>query len=774
MRRRRRCLWWLVTACVLVGNLAVPAGAQAEQALPAGAQAEQAVPRKVVLVSMPSVNWGDVEAGDAPNLAALAEEWSMAALSLRTVGSRTDLASALLTVGAGNRARAHGGRPATEGDGAAAPNVVPDPQRGAVVRGIARMITDNGSLGYRAQPGALGQELAALGLSTGVAGNSDGGFIYGTSLVREGHGIERRRFGGLALTGPDGRIGMAEVGDDLWVADPRTLNGYRTHGRALRAAAARVIDSSEVAVIELSDTYRESRIAYAWLRDVDVPEERPHKVRQAIERDDAMLGEVLQMVDLEHDTLVVLATEGTGPAMPEILTVAVMAGVGAERRGWLTSPTTQRLGLVSISDIGPGLLTLLGGEPPEVMSGQPFNAQPGPGEQRLDRVLRLAGDADFHGRWVGRFFMIFVLLQFLLYTMAWYYLRRDPGATIPGVRRLTIGFLAVPAATFVMAGFHPHEWGWWGPMLLILLVSGLLTGLAVSGPWSRDPSGPAAFICAVNVILLVGDLATGSRLQLSSLIGYSPVVAGRFYGLGNLTFAILGTSALLLAAHIGVRYGRWGVRWAVLMGLVVIVVVGAPAFGADFGGVLAVIPAFGMLWMMLLGKRVSVLRMAGLIAVAGLAALLVGILDSLRPPEVQTHIGRFVARLLTEGPDAVADVISRKISANWRLLRTSVLTLSVPAALVFLGLMLKRSYGRLQTALETVPGLRIGIATAIAVNVLGFAFNDSGIAIPAMGLGILAPYCLATLLGVPGPDQSGGVRPPPESGSPEGEPARAG
>ena len=119
-----------------------------------------------------------------------------------------------------------------------------------------------------------------------------------------------------------------------------------------------MIEAADVSVIELTDTYRESRVAHSWLREIEVPEGRLPEVRAAVRRDDALLGEVAGMLDLERDTLVVLATEGPGPAKPEILTVSVMAGVGAHEHGWLTSATTLRDGLVTIADIGPGILRL--------------------------------------------------------------------------------------------------------------------------------------------------------------------------------------------------------------------------------------------------------------------------------------------------------------------------------------------------------------------------------------------------------------------------------
>lgn len=719
----------------------VPAGAAT-----AGTNAASPA-RKVLIVSMPSVTWEDVQAGDAPNLRRLGERGSMAAMSIRTVGSRTGQASGLLSIGAGNRARADGIRPDLEGDADAAPNAQPQPGGGARVRAMPQLRADNRNLSFRTVPGALGQRLHARGLRTGVAGNSDGGFVYPTSTRRRGTGLERRRFGALALADTSGRVDVAEIGEGLITRDRSTLNGYRTNSPALVRAASKVVASADVSLVEVSDTYRESRIAYASLREAAAPDGRPPAVRAAIRRDDRLLGELVKLLDLNQDALIVVGTAGRGPAKPENLTIAVSAGVGARPRGWLSSATTLRPGLVTISDIGPGILRLLNIDAPAGMTGQAFHSVGGAGTGRVARLVSLERAALFHGEWVGRFFVIFVSLQVVLYSLAWSMLRRREVKNLPWVRRLTLGFMAVPAATLVLAAARAERWGPAVPILVVVGVSAGVAALALRGPWRRHPSGPGAFVCGLNVLLLVGDLLSGSRLQLSSLIGYSPVVAGRFYGIGNLAFAVLATSALLLAGQVGAGHGQRGFRLAALIGIVTVVADGAARFGADFGGVLALVPAFGVLLSMLAGRRLTWRRLLALGSLTVAAVMAAGVLDAMRPPESRTHIGRFVARLVRDGPVGVQDVLLRKAQANWALLTRSSLTLSVPVALLFLGLLLRRPEGKLRTVVDGQPGLRIGLIGAIVANTLGFLLNDSGIAIPAMGLAVLAPYCLATLLG---------------------------
>lgn len=737
----------IVAGCLATVALATGAYPAPEQA--AALAAARVRPQKIVIVTMPSVVWEDVTAGLAPNLKRLAAEWSIGALSVRTVGSRTDLPSAMATLGAGNRARGNI-RPLAQGDVAAAPNAAAGPGGSARVRNMRHVAEENAQLSFGAKPGLLGSRLRSMGLRTGVAGNADGGIVFPTSGNRTGSGRDRRRFGALALADLAGNVDQGAVGDALAMPDNSTLNGYRADPAVLLSAARSVIEKSDVALVELTDAYREGLIAFADLPEVETASRHIEARQRAVSRDDALLAAVVKMVDLSRDSLIVVSPTGLGFSEPERLTVGLLAGVGAARPGWLTSAVTLREGLVTLSDIAPGILRLLGEPQPAAMSGRPLHSSPGPKDGRLPRIAALQENALFHGRWVGVFFATFVFLQGLLYLLAWRRLEFNSGPGVAWLRRFCLGFMAAPIAVLALVPLRPQRWGPVGPLTVIIGACGLIVAMALKGPWRKDPAGPPAFVAALTLLVIGGDLLTGARLQLSSLVGYSPVVAGRFYGIGNLTFALLATSALLLAAQLGKRYGKHGIWIVAAIGAITVVVDGHPRFGADFGGVLALIPGFGVLLFLLSGKRISVLRAAALGLAALASGLLLGALDSLRPEDRQTHIGRFVQRLVEHGPGGVADVIQRKALANWWLLTQSVLAISIPLALLFLAIMLRGPHGKLPVALETQPGLRLGLLAAAVTNFLGFALNDSGVAIPAMGLAMAAPFCLATILGLPG------------------------
>jgi hypothetical protein len=265
--------------------------------------------------------------------------------------------------------------------------------------------------------------------------------------------------------------------------------------------------------------------------------------------------------------------------------------------------------------------------------------------------------------------------------------------------------------------------------------------VASGGPWRRSPLGPEGLIAGITFGVIGADLMTGARLQMSSLAGYSPVVAGRFAGVGNVAFAVFATGALLLAAALCVRTRpRQAVAIVAAIGVVAVVIDGSPLWGSDFGGVLALVPAFAVLGVMVSGRRFS-WQVVAIISVAAVTVVATfALADYARPAEVQTHLGRFVGQLLHGGAGAV---VRRKATANLRLLTHSVLTFVVPLTVVFVAVVLLRPAGGLQRALSAVPALRAGLVSVLVMGVAGFVFNDSGVAVPALALTVAVPLALA-------------------------------
>ncbi|HEV2089224.1 MAG TPA: hypothetical protein VGR21_13000, partial [Cryptosporangiaceae bacterium] len=229
--------------------------------------------------------------------------------------------------------------------------------------------------------------------------------------------------------------------------------------------------------------------------------------------------------------------------------------------------------------------------------------------------------------------------------------------------------------------------------------------------------------------------------RAADLLGESATVAGRFSGVGNVIFGVFGAAAVLLVAL--VAYGRPRRVALVILAAVAVPVVlvdGVPAWGADLGGVLTLVPAFGVLALLLADARVTVVRA---VAVAGGAVAVVGLIavaDYLRPEASRSHFGRFVASVVEGG---AGSTLERKLRTSLDLVLTGPHTVVAVVVAVVFAVAVFRPPAGLRTAYAASPPLRVALVVTVVFSAVGFATNDSGLAIPVLA-GLLAlPLALA-------------------------------
>jgi hypothetical protein len=379
--------------------------------------------------------------------------------------------------------------------------------------------------------------------------------------------------------------------------------------------------------------------------------------------------------------------------------------------GRLDTPSTRQPGLVQLTDLTPTIVDALGVVPTGPMVGSAVHASPTP-----------VTAADLRGRSVAADVQRDLLVPFFAtYAIA---LLALLGLALVGrrVRYLASGLAAVPVATFLV-NLVP----WWtfpSPGLGLLAI---LAGTAAA----LTPLGPRV-LAPLTALVLVADAATGSRLQMCSLYGQSPLIAGRFYGFGNSTFAVFAVATLatayLLTRHWPKKPGAIAIT---LIGAVAVGVEGWPGLGADFGGVLALAPAFALLALWTAGVRVTAARLAlvGAGALAGLTAF--ATFDWHRPPDARSHLGTFVQQLVD---GRATDVLWRKASTNLHSFTDSPLALLVPVALVIVLVLLRKG-----TFEERWPM----VAATLVAATIGLLVNDSGATVPAMAMTLAVPLNLA-------------------------------
>jgi hypothetical protein len=316
---------------------------------------------------------------------------------------------------------------------------------------------------------------------------------------------------------------------------------------------------------------------------------------------------------------------------------------------------------------------------------------------------------------------------------------------------------ALPVATFIAHVIPAAVLGLPGFIGLVLLLDACL--VAMASAVSRSPLDQLGIVAALSLAVIVVDLLTGGHLQLNSVLGDSPLIAGRFSGAGNNAFAILGATAVVCASLLVWRKGttRPVLIVVALLFTIVVLVDGAPQVGSDIGGVLALVPGFAISWMLLAGKRVSFKWLAvGVIAAVAAAGLFIAI-DVARPPEQRTHLGRFFEDIRSGGSSAFMGTVQRKAASNLRQAGSfENLYRFLPAALIT-AVFLFWPFDWWRRLGSERPSLRAGSVAALIVALLGSALNDSGITIFTTMLLFLAPMVILIRLFPEAPDGGGAV-----------------
>jgi len=420
------------------------------------------------------------------------------------------------------------------------------------------------------------------------------------------------------------------------------------------------------------------------------------------------------------------------------LTLMAVRGPGMEP-GLLRSGTTQRNGFVELVDVAPTILDQLGVERPDDMEGRAATVGE-TGGSAADRRATLANSdasATFREDQIAAVGVIMVVVTGCLSAaLALVLIRPELSRVLPALYVGALAFLGYIPAVFLARLFPFYEFG---AIPYYVFLFGTAIGLAVvyETRRHRHPLDPLIAALAVIIAVLVVDTVLGAPLQFNSALGYSPKVAGRFTGLGNLGYAALTASAVVLAALLANRFGgRRGRRIAVGLLVVVFVVDAVPLWGADIGGILSVLPAFAVMAYLLLGLQVRLRTVVIWLGVTLVAVVGLGLLDLARPSDQRTHLGRLFERIGTDGWSGLQTVIERKANANFETIGNSVWLWVLPMVGVFVVYLVVRRRPLLDELFRRIPELRAAAVGFAILAVLGYALNDSGVAVPGMMIGV--------------------------------------
>jgi hypothetical protein len=353
-----------------------------------------------------------------------------------------------------------------------------------------------------------------------------------------------------------------------------------------------------------------------------------------------------------------------------------IAIVGAGYHGILVSGSTRIRGLVSIADIAPSAKAIARGARPTIRARADDRAA-----QHLARLdLRLTRTHDV------RLWATLILVGSVL-----------GGALLAfGFRSAHLGRAGILAAPAVLAA------------------SLLLSALAVTRPSSVVPLlavitvGAALFVAVPRRLLPYALLAlvvaylvvftAWTQVNSFAAIGARPDGGGRFYGAGNLTETVLLTVSLEAAALLG----RRSIPAVLVLALLT---VGWSKAGADGGGILVLLVAFGVLAARMYAVRPTPRRVVlALVAGVALVAAFVG-LDAATGSSHVTHAFR-------RGPVSLAGELAHRIHIS----AASVASSWHAAAVFTVSILALAALATRRPRFAAGDALLAGIAVSLVVN----------------------------------------------------------
>jgi hypothetical protein len=730
---------------------------------PAHAPGSEAPASRVVLVLAPYLQWSDVDSEVAPTIHTLAEQGAIGNINLRT-RSRISIAPSPL----------QGALTFSAGSWAAADPVAPQPhsvdeyyEGGTALDAYTRM-TGVDATGYdvvflglprtvrfneraatlAVRLGALGQAVTDAGGVTGAVGNSDSGY--------EVRGLWRNRPAAAVAMDEDGRVRLGNVSSDLLVNDPDVPFGFSTDLDVFRSEYERVINGSDghggpsFIVLDAGDPHRAQEVAV----DVTPAVAEAHRLA-AVDTLDAVVAMALESLPDDGVLMVVPQVLAEEPGTVTGLGPAVIFGPGWS--GHLSSSSTQREGLVTNLDIAATVLGELGIDVPVEVLGNRMVSD-GDAAPLADRISSLEADSatavavDTAKPAVVNGFIAATTILLLVCTVVLLRARLWAGRTVTFVsvfgRRLMMLALAVPPASLLMFLVNPRPATSGEALFIFFATLVILWTFGLLLERLTGPRMPVAVLSLLTVVVISVDQLLGAPLSYTSFLGYSPLLAARYYGLGNegaaLIFgaAIIGF-ALLLDEYRDAKWSRAAGLWGIpLLGLGVTWIGAAPTLGANVAVAIWGVVGFGAMWVIYNNIRVDWRVVVGSLLVMVLLIAAFSFIDMRADAGSQSHLARAWESMAKGGVSELWLIVVRKAETNIRVLTRTNWSYLLIAVLAFLGFMRWRPQGDFASTLEENPGYSAGMAACLIGGLAAYVTEDSGIVIPALimiyvGVGIL-------------------------------------
>lgn len=692
VKTTEKIIFLIVLVGILVGSNSY--------ALPSGSFNQNNQP--IIILSIDKVESTELFECQLPSIRKLLLESSCGLINIRTGTGYYNTDSGYLSIGSGNRSIA----PPT-GGGAFKPDEIlstsaagsfwswilgRQPTKSKLIIPEIGWVLNQAEIGdLIIKPGVLGYTFRSNGWNTSLIGDQD--TIKGTS-----------RPGGYTIMDRDGIIDNGLVGGKIHTEDYSFPYRYRFNPKKVLSEVEKLLKPKNLILIEFGDfarldQFREEILAEQYIR----------LKQESWEYLDYFLNNLIQKKSISEYRLLVVSPSLSreGISNRSMLAPIVINGIGFSR-GLLTSGTTNWDGLVANIDILPTLINMAGLPTNNIFPGREIRLLAIDNHlQKLSELNVKINKINSSQRSSLDWYLWIISMGWIAVTLS-IVLKKRFGNWI-----LLLGVVIVPLAMLILPILPVFLWDESG----ILLTSILLVILIIKFKTTNQRYYILSLALWGGLIL---DQVTGWNLIRFSALGYSAVGGSRYYGIGNEYMGVFLAVSLLLA-HLTCQALKRKWPSIVILGISAFIL-GWPQLGVNFGGTLAAMVGFSFYTVNLYGmnwrNRKLLAGLGGLI----LIIFLIGWWDSLRDPNLQTHLGRFFQLLFDLNISETWRIFYRKASMNLKLLLFSPWTRTI-----LLALSTNCLFKYLVTERMVAISERLVWKSILVSGVAAFMINDSGV-----------------------------------------------
>lgn len=555
------------------------------------------------------------------------------------------------------------------------------------------------------EPGQIGKIARENGFKTAVIGNGDTISILNRNIA-------------LLAMDERGMIPLGNVSQDLVQINPAVLGGMQTNHQAMLSYIKEYLPLSDILFIDFGDTTRVETDSINAAGHI-IQKQR----KQALERNDKLLGEIMSLIDLEK-TMLIIMTPNPHKQMAEegnIGLTPVVVYYPDGKKGLLASPTTRREGIVASADIMPSIFAYLNGQ-----AG--FKNQEMQVINKPNNLSYLKEQVDFFKNLrtsrlpLNITFMIFALLVIL-----WGHVivTAKKKTLYPYLDKIIFTTLCIPLV-FLFISFTNYE-SIFMSVIITLFLSILLALFILK--LCPDSFKALFLLTFITAVLLIIDIFAGSPLMLNSPLGSDAIAGGRFYGIGNDYMGILLASAVTATSLLISKFKNKNIFKITLISiplLITALAIGYPELGANVGGFITALFTWGVFILIMTQDKLNLKKFIIIGVLSVLAVIAVASIDAFLNPN-PSHAGKAVKSLLSGGGQTFLAIICIKLSIVANTVSSSVWTLVLLLEIVLLAIWRIKKHD--------IPGLiraeypyiskALNILAVAAVTV--FLVNDTGV-----------------------------------------------